>query len=122
MGVDCWCVITLILNGLLVPAPFVLQKLVPKWERQSRLLLIGCDTTFDISFILINIMHSSEMEFMEETWWVATAGVVVPAAGIVLLVLDLFDFAITTSVGKRQRPAERKMKQNELSTKRLALF
>ena len=90
----------LLLNGLLVPAPFVLRKLVPKWERVSRLLLIGCDATFDISYILMNVIHSNEMEFIEETWWVATAGVFIPAFSIVLLVLDLVDFAMATSVGK----------------------
>ena len=39
--------VILMLNGLLVPIPFVVMRLVPGWDKAARLILAWIDIAFD---------------------------------------------------------------------------
>ena len=74
--------VVLMLNGLLVPVPFVVMRLVPGWNKAARLILAGVDVAFDSGCLLITILHSQRSDF-PRNWWIATLGVVVPIARII---------------------------------------
>ena len=67
--------VVLMLNGLLVPVPFVVMRLAPGWNEAAKLVLAGIDSAFDSGCLLITILHSQQSEFSEEAWWIATLGV-----------------------------------------------
>jgi hypothetical protein len=75
--------VILVLNGLLVPVPFVVMRLAPGWDKAARLILAWIDITFDTGCLLITILHSKKSEFLDKNWWIATSGVVVPIARII---------------------------------------
>ena len=75
--------VILMLNGLLVPVPFVMMRLAPGWDKAAKLILAWTDIAFDSGCLIITISHSQQSEFADEnTWWIATFGVIVPIVSI----------------------------------------
>ena len=70
--------VILLLNGLLLPVPFVVMRLVPGWNKAAKLIFTGIDVAFDSGCLLITILHSQRSEFSEETWLIA--GFAIPGA------------------------------------------
>ena len=50
----------LILNGLLLPVPFVVSSYTACSNKLAKFLLVGIDTIFDVGCLLINIWHPSK--------------------------------------------------------------
>ena len=99
--------VLLILNGIMAPVPFVVQKRFPKFEGATKLLFAMIDAAFDIGCIVITVTYSESLTFTGDAWWTATAGVLVPMAGIALLALDISESAQKTT-GSRKVSVKRK--------------
>ncbi len=75
--------IVLMLNGLCLPMPFLWAKVRPSQYWNSRLVMAGLDSAFDIAYLLIALMSSDKKSFGDpEHWWVAILGVIVPVISI----------------------------------------
>ena len=78
--------ITLSLNGVSMLALICCR-------RDTKLSLVATDIVFDIAYLLIAVEFSDRYAFSKDTWWVATASIVVPSVGISMIVQDLVDYA-----------------------------
>ena len=95
--------VLLVLNGILIPIPFAMQKWFPKLESETKTFLSMIDVAFDIGCIVITVAFSDSQVFTGDAWWTATAGVLVPIAGIALLALDISESAQTRQFAQKCR-------------------
>jgi hypothetical protein len=108
--------VILLLNGLLLPVPFVVMRLVPGWNKAAKLIFTGIDVAFDSGCLLITILHSQRSEFSEETWLIATLGVIVPIASIALTARDISEAGRNTVLSSEWRHSRGTARQRRRST------
>ena len=73
----------LVLNGLSMPAPLVLGRCVPVCKRETRIILAGVDTVFDVGYLLLAVIFSEKDSFGSAgTWWIAVLGVMMPVLSL----------------------------------------
>ena len=108
--------VILMLNGLLVPVPFVVMRLAPGWNEAAKLIFTGIDIAFDSGCLLITILHSQQSEFSEEMWWIATLGVIIPIVGIALTAQDISEAARNTVLSNEWRRSKGTARQRRRST------
>ncbi len=94
----------LILNGLLMPAPFMLGALMPSCSyNETKLILAAVDATFDAIYLLIAVIFSEHETFGRETWLYSTLGVIIPLVGIALVARDISEAARNTVMSAQWR-------------------
>ena len=108
--------VILLLNGLLLPVPFVSMRSAPGWNKAAKLIFTGIDAAFDSGCLLITILHSQRSEFSEKTWWIATLGVIVPIAGIALTARDISEAARNMVLSNEWRRSKGTARQRRQST------
>ncbi len=86
--------VLLMLNGILVPLPFLVQQTIPRRMQAAKLLFAGVDVLFDTGCLLVTIRHSERSVFAENSqWWLAVLGVAVPIIGIARVVQEISESA-----------------------------
>ena len=101
-----WIIATaliLMLNGLLIPAPFLLMTYDAKYENNAKVFLFTIDAIFDAASLLVAITFSEKDSFGGESWLVAVLAVVVPLLGVSLRAWDISEVSRNNIVSKEWR-------------------
>jgi Leucine-rich repeat (LRR) protein len=92
--------VVLMLNGVAIPAPFLLARLIPSCSKQIKFILAGADAAFDVLYLSIAVYFSDKESFSRDTWWVATSAVIIPVVGIAFVVGDISEEARNVVVSR----------------------
>ena len=136
---------TLLLNGLLLPLPFALThfnlySIPTKSASIAKVICASLDAAFDLCYFLIANEANERAalfeapgvpsDFLTDRWWVALAGLLFPAVGMVLTLYDIAEAARNEAqerlrqnrLGKQQSRVRRSMFQSHLIKRNLQML